>query len=88
MVYLVILNLGSSEDTYPNLMEYLKSFNYWARPMPNVWFIDTFYYSSTIRDGVKNMINPSDKAIVIEVAKNWASFNIANTITDWMKKNI
>ena len=76
MIYLVLLNLGAAEDTYPNLIGYLKSFNYWARPMPNVWFIDTYEYSSTIRDGVANMINPSDKAVVIEVGKNWASRNI------------
>jgi len=88
MVYLVLLNLRDSEDTYPNLISFLKSFNYWARPMPNVWFIDTYYYSSTIRDGISKMISPSDKVLVIEVGKSWASWNIPAIITDWMKKNI
>jgi len=76
--YIVILNLlFSSDGSYKALISYLKTADYWARPMTNV------------RDGIKSRLNFSDKVIVIEVSgKNWGTSNIEKNVTDWMKLNL
>lgn len=88
MIFLVLLNLSGSEDTYPELISYLKGFNAWARPIANVWLVESYLYSSTLRDNISLKINSSDKVIVMEVGKNWASWNVAEIINDWLKQKI
>jgi len=88
--YIVILNLlFSSDGSYKALISYLKTADYWARPMTNVWFIKTTINAGDLRDGIKSRLNFSDKVIVIEVSgKNWGTSNIEKNVTDWMKLNL
>ena len=89
--YIIILQLGYQENLYVNLMNYLKSSTFWARPMNNVWIIKTSKTSAEIRDGVANSINIKlgDKVAVIAVqSADWATNNIDKNVTEWMKKNI
>lgn len=87
-IYLVILNLSNSEDNYVNLLPYMKSFSVWARPMNNVWIVQTYMNAAVVRDAIASKVGNTDKVLVIEVKpKNWASLNINKEVAQWMKDN-
>lgn len=87
--YFVIYKLASEETNYPNLLTYLKSATYWARPMENAWIIKTTTNAAGIRDGAKTKMLAADKILVISLPNNdWATFNISSVVTSWMKKNL
>lgn len=87
--YIVVLKLNFSEDTYLNLINYFKTASYWAKPLPNVWFIKTNRMSSELRDGIMSRITNTDKVLVIAVNNSdWASYNLDKVITDWMKSDL
>lgn len=87
--YLILLNLIYGEETYTGLINYLKSASYWARPMTNAWIIKGVYNATDIRDGIRKLVNPLDKVLVIEVKNdNWASSSVTEEVTEWMKKNL
>ena len=87
--YLIICQLGFPEETYTNLVAYLKTSTYWARPVASAWLIKTTAEASKIRDGVKDRINAADKVLVISVpSKDWATYKVDKVVTDWMKNNL
>ena len=87
--YLIIYKLAFAEENYPNLLAYLKSATYWARPMTNAWLIKATKNSAEIRDGILSRINKGDQILIIEVPNNnWATSAISKTVTDWMKANL
>ncbi len=88
MTYLVVLKLAAPEDTYTNLIQYLKNFGYWARPLPGVWLIKSGLYSGEIRDEILRKIRGEDKVLVIEANNNWGSYNLDAAVAEWMKKNL
>ena len=86
--YLVIYSLNQAENLYTNLISYLKSSGYWAKPFAGVWIVRTTSSASEIRDGIKARINPSDKVFVVAMHTNeWGTFNVSKEVTDWMHKN-
>lgn len=90
--FLINLQLSQPEDSYPNLMAYLKSANKWARPVTNAWIIRTPKTAAEIRDGITERINIKlgDKVIVMRLPDNfhtdWATNNISKAVTDWLKR--
>jgi len=87
--YLIIFRLSANEDLYTNMIAYLKTSIYWARPMSGVWLIKTSNTVAGIRDGVKSRVNSSDIVFVVDVTKkDWATSNIEKIVSDWMKENV
>jgi hypothetical protein len=33
-------------------------------------------------------LDSNDKLIIIEVSKDWATYNISSEVTEWMKNNL
>ncbi len=86
--YLIILKLGLNDDSYINLIQYLKTATYWARPANNIWIIKSYNSAAQIRDGVMNKILSTDQVMVLELGKDWATYNFNKIITDWLKNNL
>lgn len=86
--YIITLQLVYQENTYVNLITYLKSSFVWARPMANVWIIKTPKDATEIRNGINTRINLGlgDRVLVMNVQSfDWATNNIDKIVTDWMK---
>jgi len=88
--FLIIYQLSFSETSYINLINYLKTATYWARPTTSAWIIKTTTDAAKIRDGVKERLTLNDRVLVIELpaGSNWASSSIGKDVADWMKNNI
>lgn len=84
--YLIVYQLNAPESAYSDLIAYLKTAAQWARPTESTWLIKADVDVAKVRDGIKERIKPSDRAMVIEVVNNnWATFNVLKPVTDWMK---
>lgn len=86
--YLIIYQLTLPESSYTNLISYLKSFSYWARPTAFSWIVKSDLEAGKIRDEIMARIGPSDKALTIQIFNNWGSYNISKNVAEWMKSNL
>lgn len=89
--FLISYDLGSSEtyDDYKMLIQYIKSYSTWAKPLQSVWLVKTTKTASQVRDEIKTKIDSNDKVLVVDITKTgWASFNISKDVAEWMKNNI
>lgn len=80
------LGLPETISDYHILIEYIKSYSYWAKPLQSVWLIRTNKSTAQVRDEIKLRIDNNDKVLVIDITnKPWASFNISKEVTGWMQ---
>jgi len=89
--YLVSYDLGLPEtyNDYKILIEYIKSYSRWAKPLQSVWFIKTDKTVAQVRDEIKALVDSNDKILVINVTqKGWGTFHVSKDVTDWMKNNL
>lgn len=83
------LGVPETHSDYIRLFNHIKSFySSWSRPVKSVWIIKSDNNAGQIRDQIKTILDLNDKLIVIEVSKNWGTYNISKEVTDWMKTNI
>lgn len=90
--YLVSYDLGIPENTsdYKKVIDYIKSFNFWAKPLKSTWFVVSSTKSaSDIRNDLISLSDGNDKMLVMDVTgDDWATGRISDEITDWMNKHI
>jgi hypothetical protein len=89
--YLISYDLGVPEtsDDYKKLIDYIKSYGTWAKPLYSVWFIKTDKSVSLVRDEIKNETDSNDKTLVIDVSEaNWATSGVKKEVTGWMKEHL
>ena len=78
-----------TREDYIRLINHIKSFTYWAKPLKSVWFIKTDKGIAEVRNELKQYTDSNDKILVIDVTNaNWGTSNISAQVTDWMKNNI
>lgn len=83
------LRFPEAYSDYKILIEYIKTYSYWAKPLQSVWFIKTTKNVAQVRDEIKLKVDHNDKVLVIDVTgKTWASYNLSKEVADWMKNNI
>lgn len=83
------LGLPETHTDYIALSQYLKKlYPTWARPVKSVWIIKTQKTAGEIRDDIKVKLDSNDKFVVVELAGNWATYNISKDVTDWMHRNM
>ena len=89
--YLISYDLGLPEtyDDYKILMQYIKSYSRWAKPLQSVWLIKTDKTVSQVRDEIRDRVDSNDKVLVIDVTNaNWGTYHVSKEVTDWMKNNL
>jgi hypothetical protein len=90
-VLLISYDLGSSETSndYQDLIKKIKSYGGYAKPEYSLWLITTDKLTSTVRDELKQYMDKNDKLLVMRVTGDgWASFNLSDSVVEWMKDNI
>lgn len=80
--------INKTRNDYSKLIEYIKSFGTWAKPLESVWLINTDMEAVDVVNQIRALTYLNDKILVIEVTRDWASFNISNDVTEWMRNNI
>ena len=89
--YLISYDLGIPETTkdYQLLIDYIKSYGTWAKPLYSEWFIKTNKTPAVVRQEISNLIDNNDKVLVINVTgADWSSYNLSEEVTKWMKDNL
>jgi hypothetical protein len=74
---------------YSKLIEYIKSYGTWAKPLESFWLIKTTKDATTIRDEIQSKTSSNDKIVVMDVTNiNWATSSVSKEVIDWMQKNV
>lgn len=89
--YLISYDLWWPENSsdYKTLIDKIKSYSNYSKPLESFWFIKTDDSLSTVRDNLKNYVDKNDKILVMNVSWTWwASYLLWKSTTDWMKENL
>lgn len=74
---------------YSKLIEYIKTYGNWAKPLESFWLIKTHKEISTVRDELLTKVSSGDKLLVMDVTgTGWATSSISKEVTEWMQKNV
>jgi len=86
----VTYDLVAPGRNYSPLYEAIKKAggNSWCRPTESQWLIPTNTSCAAVRDALAAHIDRNDKLFVVEVGTNWASWGLAQPITDWLHRNL
>jgi len=77
-----------TREDYEELIDYIKSFAY-TKVLYSAWLIKTDESCSEIRDEIKTIIDDNDRLFIVDVTgADWASYNISDNVTSWMKENL
>lgn len=77
----------TSED-YKRVIEYIRGYAAWAKPLYSLWFIKTSKSCAKVRDELKALTDSNDKVLVMDVTGDYWGTTFSNDHTDWMKKNV
>lgn len=90
MVHIVTYDLISPHDKpedYNRVIEGLKSlYGIWCHLEKSVWIISTSQDAAQVRDALKAFLYTSDKLFVGKLSGNWASFNLTQEQSNWLKQ--
>ncbi len=86
-IYLISYSLFFGTPEF-KIIEAIKRYSYWARPLETVWLIKTFSLKQDIINSLRSCVGPLDKILVIEITKDWISLNLSNEVVNWMKTEI
>lgn len=81
--FLITYNLLLQLDE--QLIIKIKSFGYWARPLPNVWLIKTTNTKESVMNYLNTGLFVGDKILIIEVTNEWISLNLDKQVIEWMR---
>ena len=74
---------------YSKLIDYIKTYGTWAKPLESFWLVKTGKDIASVRDELVTKVSPGDKIIVMDITgTSWASSSISKEVTDWMKENM
>ncbi|MFD2046029.1 hypothetical protein ACFSTA_12435 [Ornithinibacillus salinisoli] len=85
-VYLITYDLNSPGQDYTKVYDEIKSFGSWAHYMESVWFVDTSYSATTMRDRLKSKIDSNDTVLISKVTEysGWAP----QKMWDWLNSRV
>ena len=83
------LNGHEDSESYKKLIEKIKEYPKWAKPLESFFLVKTDSSSSEVRDNLTPYIDSNDELLTINVTdRGWASRGISSKITDWLKTNM
>lgn len=88
--YLISYDLIRPETSsnYINLINAIKSFGHWAKPLESLWLIKTDLTSVQVTTTLTKHIDSNDKILVIEVTNDWAALRLADAVVKWMQSGL
>ena len=83
------LNGHESRQAYTDLIDRIKKYSTWAKPLESLWLIKTDDSVSDVRDTLKPYIDENDELLVLDVtSRSWATRGISAKVNDWIKENL
>ncbi|PIP71090.1 MAG: hypothetical protein COS76_02960 [Candidatus Portnoybacteria bacterium CG06_land_8_20_14_3_00_39_12] len=79
------LTMPESRPEYVRLINAIKSYNYWAKPLKSLWLIKTDIPALQVTNYLRTFTDANDHILVIEVTNDWASYNLPEAVVNWMK---
>lgn len=68
---------------------HMDSYDAWARLAPDLWMVSYHRNAAKLRDRIRTAMDDSCAILVIEITRtSWATLDISQEITDWMKRNV
>jgi len=78
-----------TSDDYKKLIEYIKNYGTWAKPLYSQWFVRTEKTCTTVRDEIKGEVDSNDKVLVLDVTGiNWSAYNLSKEVIEWMNEHL
>lgn len=86
---LISYDLKTPGKDYHNLITFLKSTTFWAKPLESVWLIKSNLSAENFRNSLLSHIDSNDKLLVLDITKDiGAWFNLPKDVSEWIIKNI
>ena len=73
---------------YENLINAIKAYQIWAKPLESVWLIKTEQTASEIMNYLLKFVTTKDRILVVRVTPDWMSYGLPLQVTDWMKTGL
>lgn len=87
-IYLVSYDLNAPGKDYSLLYASIKELSSsWWHYLDSTWFIQTELPPSVLRDKLRQVLDSTDRIIVIKVTLPWASYNLSDKAVQWLKNN-
>jgi hypothetical protein len=78
-----------TREDYKRLIDHIKSYGTWAKPLYSVWLVKSSKTASQIRDDLTRYVDSNDKLLVMNVTgTSWASLRLPDAVATWMKANL
>lgn len=90
-VFLVTYDLIKPETSadYEDLIDQIKSYDSWAKPMFSTWLIKSEKMTETIFEELSAHTDSNDKLLVVNITNDsWWSKKLSSDVVTWMKNNI
>lgn len=87
---LVSYDLRKPGKDYQKLIDHLKFFSTWAKPLESFWLIKTDETAEGVTNDIKNnYIDANDKLFVIDVTSRSAAWtNLPDDVSKWIHSNL
>jgi len=83
------LRIPETSQDYKKLIDYIKTYPGYAKPLKSLWLINTGKTVAQVRDDLNKQVDSNDGILVIDVTdSDWATIGISKNTTDWMQNNI
>ena len=88
-IYSIHYDLLSPGQNYEKLIAAInRMWPDWAKPLESCFIVASTMNAAQIRDSLTPYLDTNDKLLVLRAGSEWASWNIAKEVTDWLKRKI
>ena len=87
--HLVSYDLIKPHKDYASLINFMKSYSQWAKPLESVWLVKNNFTAEETRNQIQKQTDANDKVFVVTVTKESAAWvNLDNDVSSWIKNNL
>lgn len=88
MMFMIALDLNARPaDQYPDLERAIKALGDWSHRLNSVWFVQSRFSASQIRDLLKPHLDPQkDRLFVSRMTGSWAGTGMGPGFQEWMNR--
>ena len=87
--YIISYDLIRPGKDYSILINHIKTYAKWAKPLESVWLVKSSLTAEQVRNAVMAHVDVNDKLVVIEVTSRAAAwFNLPQDVSTWIKETL
>jgi hypothetical protein len=64
----------------------IKALGNWSDRMQHAWFLETNISAGSVRDRLKQFINPNDRIFVSRITRHWSGFGMGTGFPEWLNR--